>query len=67
MEQSKEVPVAFTRRYRQVEKACSVCGTSFVGSPLRVYCSDRCAKRAGWERNREKYNATRKAKRGQQR
>jgi hypothetical protein len=67
LEPIKEVPVAFTRRYQQVEKACPVCSTSFVGSPLRVYCSDRCAKRAGWQRNGDKYNATRKAKREQHR
>jgi hypothetical protein len=61
----KEVAVAFTRRYRQVEKTCPVCGGTFTGSPLRIYCNDRCAKRAGWQRHGEQYNATRKAKRSE--
>jgi hypothetical protein len=63
MEPTKEVRVSFTRRYRQVEKECPVCGARFTGSPLRIYCSSQCSKRAGWERHGEQYNANRRAKR----
>lgn len=63
MQPTKDVEVRITRRYRQVEKVCPVCGEGFIGSPLRTYCSDRCSKRAGWERNSEKYNANRRAAR----
>jgi endogenous inhibitor of DNA gyrase (YacG/DUF329 family) len=63
MEPIKEVPVAFVRRYKLVAKQCPVCGSEFEGSPLRVYCTTRCAKIANWRRHNAEYNANRAQRR----
>jgi hypothetical protein len=65
MENVKAVEVTMTRKYRQVNKVCPVCETPFTGSPLRIYCSRKCALRRGWERHGAEYAASRKAKREQ--
>ena len=33
---------------------CPICGTRAVGVGRRTYCSERCAKRAWWQRHRSK-------------
>lgn len=35
----------------QVQGVCAVCGTPFVGTKKRKYCSDRCSWRAWNERH----------------
>lgn len=62
MVQTKEVHVTLVRRYRQVEKQCQQCRAVFVGSPLKVYCTVLCAKRANWHRHSAEYIARRKSK-----
>jgi hypothetical protein len=61
----KETPVSFTRRTPLVEHVCPVCGNTFQGSKLAVYCSTVCQKKAAWQRNGAKYVALRKAKKGE--
>lgn len=63
MEQSgQRVEVRFTRVYLQVAHACPHCGDVFTGAKAKVYCSSRCANRAAWERNGEKYLRTKQRK-----
>jgi len=59
----KEVTVSFIRKYRQVEHTCPVCDSVFQGSPLAVYCSDLCRRKAAWERNGGRVNERRKKER----
>ena len=33
---------------------CPICGTQAMGVGRRLYCSEQCAKRAWWRRNRSK-------------
>jgi hypothetical protein len=44
--------LAARRKPKQV--ICPVCGTPAVGLGRRMYCSDRCGKRAWWRRHRAK-------------
>lgn len=62
MEPVKEVQVTMTRRIPQVEHVCPVCGTTFFGARLAVYCGVACRKKAAWQKHGKKYNANRKKK-----
>jgi predicted nucleic acid-binding Zn ribbon protein len=44
--------LAARRKVKQV--ICPICGTAAVGVGRRLYCSERCAKRAWWRRHRGK-------------
>ena len=59
----------FTRRIRQVEKTCPVCGKTFWGRTNQTYCDDPplvCKNKAAYERNAEKRRAERREKYRQQ-
>lgn len=49
-EEKKEVQISFVRRYTQSKHTCPVCSIEFVGGKLSVYCSDKCRKKAAWQR-----------------
>jgi hypothetical protein len=65
-EKQKEVHVSLIRRYTLIQHTCPVCGTEFEAPRLRVYCSQTCYRKAAWERNGQKANARRRAKRNEQ-
>lgn len=47
---------------RIVPGRCVVCAGEFEGTTRRQYCSDHCRNHAAWEANRDRYNATKRAK-----
>lgn len=55
-----EVQVSFVRHYSQAEHTCPVCGTTFVGPRLRVYCTNKCRKKAAWLRSGPTLNEKRR-------
>jgi len=48
-----------TRRVTLGEKACSQCGTRFMGRKNKQYCSQACARKASYWRNPEAYRESR--------
>lgn len=51
-ERAKEQRRQATRSVGPVEGSCQQCGSSFVGSALRVYCSQKCRDAAKYERQK---------------
>lgn len=52
----REMEITVTRRIKLLEKVCPVCGKTFWGPKLRVYCTGRggvCANRANYRKHAE--------------
>ena len=45
------------RRVRLVTKQCAVCGTPFIGTARRLYCSTNCGQKVSYQRHREQRRA----------
>ena len=59
----------FTRKIKEVEKNCPVCGKTFWGRKSQTYCDDPplvCKNKAAYDRHAEKRQAERREKYRQQ-
>ncbi len=59
------VQVKTERKIPLFEKVCPVCGTKFEGPAQRDYCSDKCRKKANWQRHGAEYLENRQKKQEQ--
>src|SRR5678810_177815 len=51
---SSELARQLAARRKPKAVVCPICGTQALGVGRRKYCSEQCAKRAWWRRNRSK-------------
>jgi hypothetical protein len=57
--EERVVEVIVKRRIRLEQKTCKQCGTTFLGSKRKQYCSRACVEKAAYWRNPDAYRQSR--------